>query len=154
MQAAASPSQHAPPGTAAYLPGLVARAIASHPDLPIEPTVFQSLLLCLIAQPRLPLGSVKPSRSSGPGVHLILRTKEEDVGLVVNLAALVSADLVSLEMRRSSRASSRLSKCSSDIATYPGSVYPQAQDSSQGTSIFHPFAIQGTETGWPCIYAP
>ncbi|RPD57518.1 hypothetical protein L226DRAFT_551309 [Lentinus tigrinus ALCF2SS1-7] len=88
MQATASPTIHAPPGTTAYLSGLVARAVASHPDLPIEPIILQSLLLCLIAQPRLPLGSVKPDRYTGPGVHLILRTKEEDVGVVVNLVAL------------------------------------------------------------------
>ena len=29
-------------------------------------------------------------RAVRPGLHLILRTKEEDVGLVVNLVALVS----------------------------------------------------------------
>ncbi|KAI0709541.1 hypothetical protein C8T65DRAFT_649053 [Cerioporus squamosus] len=89
MQAAsASPNHHAPPGTAAYLPGLIARAQAAHPDLPIEPVILQSLLLCLIAQPRLPSGSVKSDRLVGPGLHVILRTKEEDVGVVVNLVAL------------------------------------------------------------------
>ena len=87
-----SVNQNAPPGSAAYLPELVARARTTHPDLPLEPIVLQSLLLCLIAQPRLPSSTVKHDRETGShvGLHLVLRTKEEDVGLVVNLVALVS----------------------------------------------------------------
>ena len=80
-----------PPGTSDYLPGLLARARAAHPDLPLDPVILQSLLICLIAQPR-PSGSVKLERNHGSrsGLHLILRTREEDVGLVVNIVALVS----------------------------------------------------------------
>ena len=80
-----------PPGTSDYLPGLLSRARAAHPDLPLDPVILQSLLICLIAQPR-PSGSVKMERNHGSrsGLHLILRTKEEDVGLVVNIVVLVS----------------------------------------------------------------
>ena len=79
------------PGTSEYLPGLLARAHASHPDLPLDSVILQSLLICLIARPRC-VGSAKLERSPGPrcGLHLILRTKEEDVGLVVNIVTLVS----------------------------------------------------------------
>ncbi|KAI0744091.1 hypothetical protein C8Q80DRAFT_1184938 [Daedaleopsis nitida] len=83
-------------GTPEYLPGLVARARASYSDLPLDTTILQSLLICLIAQPRLPAGCVKSDRSSGShvGLHLILRTKEEDIGLVVNLVTLMLQHIV------------------------------------------------------------
>ncbi|KAI0675401.1 hypothetical protein C8Q78DRAFT_1012230 [Trametes maxima] len=77
-------------GTKEYLPDLFARARSAHPDLPLDPVILQSLLLCLIAQPCSPTVSAKQAYEHDvrPGVHLILRTKEEDVGLVVNLVAL------------------------------------------------------------------
>ncbi|KAI1795593.1 hypothetical protein LXA43DRAFT_881334 [Ganoderma leucocontextum] len=91
MQPAIPSDAIVPPGTSEYLPELMSRARASHPDLPLDSVILQSLLICLIAQPR-PSGSVKPERNHGSrsGLHLILRTKEEDVGLVVNIVALVS----------------------------------------------------------------
>ncbi|KAI8994009.1 hypothetical protein BD414DRAFT_379132, partial [Trametes punicea] len=79
-----------PPGTKEYLPDLFARARAAHPDLPLDPVILQSLLICLIAQPRSPTVSEQQAHDQAvrPGLHLILRTREEDVGLVVNLVAL------------------------------------------------------------------
>ena len=90
MQDTAYTSVQVQPGTKEYLPSLLARARAAHPDIPIDPVVLRSLLICLIAQPRIPVGSAKPDKSTHAGVHLILRTKEEDVGLVVSVVALVS----------------------------------------------------------------
>ena len=78
------------PGTTEYLPELIARARTTHPDLPIDPVIIQSLLICLIAQPRLCSGSTKTDKSNHIGLHLILRTKEEDVGMVLNIVAMVS----------------------------------------------------------------
>ena len=69
---------------------MLARAKAAHPDLPIEPVILQSLLICLIAQPRLPLGAVRADKGANVGLHLMVRTREEDIGLVVNVVALVS----------------------------------------------------------------
>lgn len=91
MLPSASSDTVVPPGTSDYLPGLLSRARASHPDLPLDPIILQSLLICLIAQPR-PSASVKAESSHGSrsALHLILRTKEEDVGLVVNIVVLVS----------------------------------------------------------------
>ncbi|KAI0775817.1 hypothetical protein BD413DRAFT_602979 [Trametes elegans] len=84
------PSAIAHPGTKEYLPDLFARAHAAHPDLPLDPVILQSLLICLIAQTRSPTVSGKQAHDKciRPGLHLILRVKEEDVGLVVNLVAL------------------------------------------------------------------
>lgn len=88
----AASTSNASPGTKEYLPDLFARARITHPDLPLDPVIVQSLLICLIAQPRSPTVSEQHAhdRAVRPGLHLILRTKEEDVGLVVNLVALVS----------------------------------------------------------------
>ncbi|KAI0633228.1 hypothetical protein C8Q77DRAFT_772367 [Trametes polyzona] len=90
MQPIPPQGSNAQPGTIEYLPDLFARAHAAHPDLPLDPVILQSLLICLIAQPRTPAVSAKQAYDSAvhPGVHLILRTREEDVGLVVNLVAL------------------------------------------------------------------
>ncbi|OSD06972.1 hypothetical protein PYCCODRAFT_1464101 [Trametes coccinea BRFM310] len=88
--ASSSSSTVVSPGTKEYLPDLFARARAAHPDLPLDPVILQSLLICLIAQTRSTSVIEKQAqdRPVRPGLHLILRTREEDVGLVVNLAAL------------------------------------------------------------------
>ncbi|EIW62645.1 uncharacterized protein TRAVEDRAFT_68983 [Trametes versicolor FP-101664 SS1] len=90
QHASSASSSKAPPGTIDFLPDLFARAHAAHPDFPLDHVIIQSLLLCLIAQPRSPSVSAKQAYDSAvrPGLHLILRTREEDVGVVVNLVAL------------------------------------------------------------------
>lgn len=64
----ASPAS--PPGTSDYFPDLLARLRAAAPSLPLEPVVFQSLLLCLAAGDK----------------NLILRTHEEDISVVQKIA--------------------------------------------------------------------
>ncbi|RDX42725.1 hypothetical protein OH76DRAFT_1410893 [Lentinus brumalis] len=134
MQTAASPgpSHHAPPGTPPYLSGLIARAQAAHPDLPIDPVILQSLLLCLIAQPRLPSGSAKPDRLVGSGLHLVLRTKEEDVGLVVNLAALTLQHILGVSTHKH--------KVAQKTPTLPTYLRPTVQrpTPSVSTQVDHP----------------
>lgn len=63
------------PGTPTFFPALLAhvRDLAP-PSLPVDPVVFQSILLCLVAGEK----------------HLLLRVPEHDVRLVVKLAYLVS----------------------------------------------------------------
>ncbi|KIK69079.1 hypothetical protein GYMLUDRAFT_35132 [Collybiopsis luxurians FD-317 M1] len=56
-------------GTPSFIPTLLTYVRNGAAGLPIEPVIFQSLLLCLISGNK----------------HLILRTAEEDVGLVVKL---------------------------------------------------------------------
>jgi len=61
-------------GTPAFFPSLLSYVhdTASSPSaLPLDPVIFQSILLCLVAGDK----------------HLILRTPEEDVGLVLKLAS-------------------------------------------------------------------
>jgi DNA-binding transcriptional LysR family regulator len=62
------------PGTADYFPSLVSRVRGASPNISLEPVIFESLLLCLIA------GSS----------NLILRAEEEDLGLVARQVASVS----------------------------------------------------------------
>lgn len=67
-------------GTHAFFPALLAyiRNVAAPASLPLDHVIFQSILLCLIAREN----------------HLILRTPEEDVGLVVRLTFWVSFPVV------------------------------------------------------------
>ncbi|KAJ2920017.1 hypothetical protein MD484_g446, partial [Candolleomyces efflorescens] len=60
-------------GTPAFFPALVAyiRSLSNSPTLPLDQVIVKSILLCLIAGDK----------------HLILRTPEEDIGLVVKLVA-------------------------------------------------------------------
>lgn len=62
-------------GSQAFLPALISyiHAVAAPVSLPLDHVIFQSILLCLISGDK----------------HLILRTPEEDVGLVVRLAVWV-----------------------------------------------------------------
>jgi hypothetical protein len=63
-------------GTQAFLPALLVhiRGLATTQSLPLDPVIFQSILLCLIAGEK----------------HLILRTAEEDIGLTVKIVVWVS----------------------------------------------------------------
>ncbi|KAJ3535214.1 hypothetical protein NM688_g7010 [Phlebia brevispora] len=74
------------PGTAAYFPSILARIREAHPDLPLEPVIVQSVLLCLVAGDDDDPSSQIPSHGSR---HLVLRTREEDAALVLNLAEVV-----------------------------------------------------------------
>ncbi|KDQ55819.1 hypothetical protein JAAARDRAFT_37239 [Jaapia argillacea MUCL 33604] len=60
-----------PPGSPDYFAGLVSRVHTAAPTLVLEPTILQSLLLCLVAGNK----------------HLVLRAKEDDIGAVQKLAA-------------------------------------------------------------------
>jgi hypothetical protein len=65
------------PGTPDFFTSLLEyiRTIASDfPLSPLDPVIFQSIILCVMAGNK----------------HLLLRTREEDVVIVQNLAALVS----------------------------------------------------------------
>ncbi|KAF8800210.1 hypothetical protein BYT27DRAFT_7118226 [Phlegmacium glaucopus] len=74
-------SQHALPrhliGTQAFFPTLLSyiHDVAAPASLPLDHVIFQSILLCLIAGEK----------------HLILRTPEEDVGLVLKLTVWASS---------------------------------------------------------------
>ena len=73
------------PGSTAYFPSCVSRIRETHPDFPLEPVILQSILLCLVA------GNTDGSPDGYTGrKNLILRTRDEDVGVVLNLACLVS----------------------------------------------------------------
>ena len=74
------------PGTAAYFPSILSRIREACPDLPLEPVIVQSILLCLVAGD----DDATPQIASHGSRNLILRTREEDVGLVLALTELVS----------------------------------------------------------------
>lgn len=78
-------SVNAAPGTAAYFPSCVSRIREANPDFPVEPVILQSILLCLVAGDAGGNGDGHSGRK-----NLILRTRDEDVGMVLNLACLVS----------------------------------------------------------------
>lgn len=62
-------------GTPAFLPSILSYIrSASSGTLPLDPVIFQAILLCIIAGDK----------------HLLLHTQEEDIGIVVRLAAWVS----------------------------------------------------------------
>ncbi|KAG2135486.1 hypothetical protein DEU56DRAFT_807276 [Suillus clintonianus] len=60
------------PGSTLFLPSLLAHIRAAAPGLPLEPIIIQVLLLCIVSGDR----------------NLILRTREEDIGLVSRLATI------------------------------------------------------------------
>jgi hypothetical protein len=62
-------------GTPAFLPSLLSYIRNSpYRTLPLDPVIFQAILLCIVAGDK----------------HLLLHTPEEDINLVVRLAAWVS----------------------------------------------------------------
>jgi hypothetical protein len=66
-----------------------------YPDFPLDPVILQSILLCLVGG-EIDGHSEETSRGCK---SLILRTSPEDVGLVLNLATLVSDVLVAVELK-------------------------------------------------------
>ena len=65
--------------TDGFYPALLANVHTAAPELPLDPVVFRSLLLCLLA--------------SG-GKNLLLRSYDEDVSLIQTITALVSLGFV------------------------------------------------------------
>lgn len=74
------------PETQPYFSSCLAKIRETHPDFPLDPVIFQSILLCLIA------GGAGDCAGDAPHAckNLILRTGAEDVSLVLNLATMVS----------------------------------------------------------------
>lgn len=79
-------------GTQAYFSSYLNRIREAHPDFPLDPVIFQSVLLCLIAGGSHGEHLDTASRGSK---HLILRTVPEEVGLVLNVTTLVSFLVIS-----------------------------------------------------------
>ncbi|KAJ3986249.1 hypothetical protein F5890DRAFT_1022347 [Lentinula detonsa] len=71
-------------GTPSFVPSLLTYIRNASGGLPIEPVIFQSILLCLIAGNK----------------HLVLRTVEDDIGLVVKLAVKTLATVFGLLTHR------------------------------------------------------
>jgi len=65
--------------TDGFYPALLENVHSAAPDLPLDPVVFRSLLLCILA--------------SG-GKNLLLRSYDEDISLIQSLTASVSVGLV------------------------------------------------------------
>ncbi|CCL98695.1 uncharacterized protein FIBRA_00698 [Fibroporia radiculosa] len=90
------------PGTHSYFPSLLAHVRAVHPSLPLDSVVLQSLLLCLTA--RIPTSFASSAKhaedidkdalgnastdTAATCAYLILRTREEDVAMLVHLVSL------------------------------------------------------------------
>jgi hypothetical protein len=62
------------PGTPSFFASLLKYISTTASDFPLDPVIFQSVILCVMVGNK----------------HLLLRTREEDIYLVQNLAALVS----------------------------------------------------------------
>lgn len=62
------------PGTPDFFASLLEFIRATAPDVPLDPVIFQAIVLCVMAGNK----------------HVMLRPREEDITVVQNLAALVS----------------------------------------------------------------
>lgn len=95
------------PGSPTYLTALLSSIQTLHPTLPVDPVVLQSLLLSLISRLPKPLSSSAEvaAQNAGSGsiqtgqtslrfpstcANLILRTREEDVAVLLHIVSLVS----------------------------------------------------------------
>ena len=69
---------------------ILSRVREAYPELPLDPVILQSVLLCLIA------GRYDQYHGEGSETHkgknLLLRTRKDDVGMVLSITAMVSAD--------------------------------------------------------------
>ncbi len=69
-------------------PSILSRVREAYPELPLDPVILQSILLCLIA------GRFNQTHGQGGGSYkgknLLLRTRREDVGMVLSITAMVS----------------------------------------------------------------
>lgn len=100
-------TQQPVPGSSTYLTSLLSSIQALHPTLPVDPVVLQSLLLSLISRLPKPLSSPTevPIQNAPLGItqegqafpqfpgtcaNLILRTREEDVAVLLHIVSLVS----------------------------------------------------------------
>ena len=81
-------------GTSDYFPSLLSKIHDAHPDIPIDNVILQAILLCIVAgrspsdSPPL-AGGIRSSGLNG-SKYLLLRTREDDVNMVVNIVVTVS----------------------------------------------------------------
>lgn len=95
------------PGSPTYLSSLLSSIQILHPTLPVDPVVLQSILLSLISRLPKPLSSSAEVTAQNIGArnvqtgqvslqtpstcaNLILRTREEDVAVLLHIVSLVS----------------------------------------------------------------
>ncbi|KAG7098491.1 hypothetical protein E1B28_000434 [Marasmius oreades] len=71
-------------GTPIFLRAIVSYIRSAYPSLPLDPVIFQSIFVCLIAGNK----------------HLILRTSEDDVALVMRIAAKILSLVFGLATHR------------------------------------------------------
>ncbi|TCD68268.1 hypothetical protein EIP91_011234 [Steccherinum ochraceum] len=83
-----APLYLATPGSPEYLQSILHKTGEIHPDLPLDPVILQSILLCLVAG-RYHETYGQCSQTHARSKNLILRTKEEDVGMVLNIVAMI-----------------------------------------------------------------
>lgn len=79
----------ATPGSPEYFQSVLNKVTETHPEFPLDPVILQSLLLCLVAG-RYHESHGQCSQTHTRSKNLVLRTKEEDVGIVLNVVAMVS----------------------------------------------------------------
>ncbi|KAL4251434.1 hypothetical protein ABKN59_005707 [Abortiporus biennis] len=79
---------HTSPGTPAYFQSILTRIRDTHPDLPVDPVILQAILLCLIAGRYVQTGGLGKELPK-TNKHLLLRTKKDDVPMVMNLTAMI-----------------------------------------------------------------
>ena len=139
-----SPQNNAPqlgvPGMPDFFASIMRFIRATAPGVPLDPVIFQSIMLSVMAGNK----------------HVILRAKDEDISIVQNLAALVSnltlfcplacdCPLLSLDMDSSSPSplpfpSGMSSSCSSDIQRCTRLHNSQTQDNAairRDTLVLH-----------------
>lgn len=81
-------------GTSDYFPSLLSKIHDVHLDVPIDGVILQAILLCIVAgrpTPESPslAGETQISGLSG-NKYLLLRTRDDDVNMVVNIVVTVS----------------------------------------------------------------
>ncbi|KZT10819.1 uncharacterized protein LAESUDRAFT_809714 [Laetiporus sulphureus 93-53] len=109
------------PGSQAYIPTLLSTIHATHPSLPVDTVVLQTILLCLIARIPKPLpsvsrydvhgveieggktartGSLASSGDAATCANLLLRTSEEDVILLAHIVSLILTQVFGIPTHR------------------------------------------------------
>ncbi|KAI0268733.1 hypothetical protein BC834DRAFT_866979 [Gloeopeniophorella convolvens] len=110
------------PGTPEFFASLLEYIRATAPDIPLDPVIFQSIILCIMAGNR----------------HVLLRAKEEDISIVQSLASLILTNVFGYPTHKHRIAPSSNASPSSFV---PSIFFSNSQGSSS-TRLESPFRLR------------
>ncbi|KAK7692351.1 hypothetical protein QCA50_003976 [Cerrena zonata] len=134
-------------GTSDYFPSLLSKIHDTHPDVPIDSVILQAILLCIVAgksDSSTVSGGTHASGMPNGSKYLLLRTREDDVNMVVNIVVTILTTVFGFPTHKS-----RIKSPATTTTTYGHGHHPSSGMGSISGSSFRRRTVEAPETVHP-----